>query len=125
CHRLSYFLHSGKDPGILHVLHNCDNPSCVRPSHLFVGTHLNNMEDKGRKGRQAKGATHGARQHLERWKRGVDHPNARLSDAQVQEARRVYAEGRTSQSALAKSLGIAQSSLSMILRGKNRALASI
>ncbi len=37
------------------VLHRCDNPSCVRPSHLFMGTNRDNVEDMLRKGRQPRG----------------------------------------------------------------------
>lgn len=43
-HRVSWLLTHG-DPGEAHVLHRCDNPGCVRPDHLFLGTHQDNIED--------------------------------------------------------------------------------
>jgi ribosomal protein L31E len=52
-HRLSYLTFVGKIPNNLHVLHNCDNPACVNPKHLFLGTHQDNMNDKVNKNRQA------------------------------------------------------------------------
>lgn len=52
-HRISYVIHFGEIPNDLHVLHKCDNPPCVNPNHLFLGTHKQNMEDKSRKGRCA------------------------------------------------------------------------
>jgi hypothetical protein len=54
-HRLSYLAFVGEIPNNLHVLHNCDNPSCVNPKHLFLGTNQDNVNDKVNKNRQAKG----------------------------------------------------------------------
>lgn len=61
-HRMSYLLYKGA-LGDKQVLHTCDNPTCVNPEHLFLGTHKENMRDKEDKGRgnrtPVKGEAHG------------------------------------------------------------------
>lgn len=72
-HRVSWILRHG-DPGKLLVCHRCDNPSCVRPDHLFLGTNLDNIRDRDAKGRG-------------RSLYGENHPGAILRDADVLEIR--------------------------------------
>ncbi|WP_171935781.1 HNH endonuclease signature motif containing protein [Escherichia coli] len=58
-HRLAYELANGPIPDGYVVRHKCDNPSCINPSHLEVGTQAENIKDKVTRGRQASGCSIG------------------------------------------------------------------
>lgn len=65
-HRVAWELTIGPIPPGLFVLHHCDNMPCVRPSHLWLGTQLDNMADKAQKGRAATGLRNGSHTRPER-----------------------------------------------------------
>lgn len=58
-HRISYQLFVGTPDPALDVMHSCDNPGCVNPKHLSLGTRVDNMQDCKKKGRNTPGEKHG------------------------------------------------------------------
>lgn len=107
-HRFSWELHFGVIPDGLHVLHRCDRPRCVNPSHLFLGTHQDNMDDKMSKGRHVV-------------LKGSRNPIAKLSEEQVLEIKRRY-RGRCRRNGaipLAKEFGVSCHAIDAIVSGRN------
>jgi hypothetical protein len=91
-HRLAFFLHNGTLNETAVICHSCDNPLCVNPAHLFAGTPAENMADCVRKGRQARGPSHKG-PNLEQRLRGSACYNAKVSEEDVREIRRLRTEG--------------------------------
>lgn len=97
--RFSYELNVGPIPPKMHVLHKCDDPRCVNPKHLFLGSNRANVDDKLRKQRQARGERSGV---------------ARLTEEQV---RQIILDGRSHRD-IARSHGIGKSTVGAIKTGK-------
>lgn len=95
--RVSYFLFHGFIPPNLFVLHECDNPSCVRPSHLSVGTNADNMHHMTLRKRHIfyrhPEITEANRKKATESVRGIANPWCKLTETQVLEIRRRYASG--------------------------------
>lgn len=107
-HRWVYENVVGPIPEGMEVCHTCDNPSCVRPSHLFAGTHSDNIRDA-----YAKGRAHGnTRNHVT----GERHHAAKLTAPQIAEIRSRAAEG---QSKLAREFGVSHTAIHKIVHGSN------
>jgi len=101
-HRVAWTIYRGEIPNGLHVLHTCDTPLCVNPSHLFLGTHRDNMRDMFSKGRRDTA-------------RGFRNGNAKLTDLQVHEIRSSVG----SQRKIAARFKISQTTVGVIKRRKN------
>ncbi len=117
-HRFSWELHFGPIPDGKIVCHHCDNPACVRPDHLFLGTAQDNKDDCVAKGRQATGDRNGSRIHPERLARGEDHGRAKLTEEDVREIRALLASG-DSKSDLGRRFGVTHGMIRHIAAGRS------
>ncbi len=106
-HRFSWHLHSGSIPKGLCVLHHCDNPLCVRPLHLFLGTKMDNREDSKSKDRHNRGERNGS---------------ATLTNTQIKEIRSRYrsgwGQGSHSAIAIARDYNVSRELVYFIIRRK-------
>lgn len=105
-HRFSWELAHGRPvPAGLFVCHSCDNPPCVNPAHLWIGTHTDNMRDMVEKGR-----LHGGR-----GVRGNRNPRARLTSGDVEIIREM--KGALSPHDIAARFGVGRSHVLKIQNG--------
>ncbi len=82
-HKLSWIFSFGEIPKGLQVLHTCDNPRCVNPLHLFLGTQNDNMKDMVKKGRHSRGSRNGMAKLNEDLVRSIYHdPRGRVELSQ-------------------------------------------
>lgn len=104
-HRVAWELHNGPIPDLAVIRHKCDNPMCVNPDHLEIGTNVDNVADRHERNRDARGSRQGL---------------AKLTDAK---ARRIFADTRT-QDVIAAEYGVHQSQVSNIKRRRTWAHAT-
>lgn len=105
-HRMSWVFHFGAIPETTCVLHRCDNPPCIRPDHLFLGTNQDNADDKMSKGRQSRA-------------RGENSGMAKLDEIEVGWIKRIHATGLLSYLAIGKMFGVDHTTIRKIVSGKS------
>jgi len=102
-HRIAWILVHGPVPEGQCVLHHCDNPICCRDEHHFLGSRTDNSRDMVSK-----------RRHVH----GAEHPAAKLTEAEVVEARTAFATGLFTVAALATEYGVHVTGMGRLLTGK-------
>ena len=95
-HRVAWAIVYGTVPEGMFVLHKCDNPPCVNPNHLYAGTQKDNARDAIERGRFTYAVS----------PCGIDHPGAKLTEADVIQIRRLAEQGCYSQKSIGGWFGI-------------------
>jgi hypothetical protein len=106
-HRYSYEYEYGSIPVGRFVLHTCDIPLCVRPSHLYSGTHKDNMRDMLERGH-----------HKHPSQRGELNSRAKITMKDAEDIRRDYATGKATHRSLGVKYGIDHTSICRIVNGR-------
>lgn len=104
-HRFSYELFINKIPHDKLVCHECDNPSCVNPEHLFLGTNQDNMDDMKKKNRAPNN-------------KGTNNPNAKLNKLKAVQIRKLYKTGEYLIKDLAERFSINRNRISKVISNK-------
>lgn len=103
-HRAIWMIINGSIPEGMYICHHCDNPLCVNPKHLFLGTPYDNNHDMIDKGRYV-------------CLSGEDAPGTKLTKEEVEEIKRMYIPRKVTQSYLAKLFGVTQANIYAIVNG--------
>lgn len=104
-HRVAFIIATGIDPTGKMVCHKCDNPPCCNPSHLFLGTCRDNVQDMIQKGRR-------------RIYEGIGHHSAKLSPEIAREIRHKSKNGTATRRGMAQFYGVNRATIDKILSGK-------
>lgn len=104
-HRYSWMINYGDIPKNFLVCHKCDNPPCINPKHLFLGTHKDNVNDMISKGRRI-------------YQKGEERYNSKLTWVKVSEIRTLVKTTDLSQSKIAKLYNISEALVSGIVNNK-------
>jgi hypothetical protein len=103
--RIAYYIYFGEDPSDRLCCHRCDTPSCTNPSHLFLGTVMDNNRDKISKGRDVN-------------LKGEKHPMAKMTEKMVSDIRHRYASGESA-TKISNELNIGLSTITRAITYKN------
>lgn len=109
-HVASWILHYGQIPGGLFVLHHCDNPPCVRPDHLWLGTIKDNVDDSIAKGRSSPPPIND--------NRGERHGMHKLTELAVIQIRELYQPGIVRQQDIADMFGVSRRCVAMVIHNQ-------
>jgi len=107
-HRVAWEINIGVIPEGACVCHTCDNPSCVNPNHLFLGTHVDNMRDMSNKGRANRKPIN----------QGEDQHKSKLTKGMVKMIRKYYKAGGCTQAWLALVYGVTQGNVASVINYK-------
>lgn len=110
-HRYSYELHNGEIPKGMYVCHKCDNPSCVNPKHLFLGTQKENMQDASKKKR----CVHPEETICFGEKNG----NSKLTDEEIKKIKSAYKPYKITHKQLSKQFNVSEPTIKNILARKS------
>ena len=113
-HRAALALAIGEIPPGMYACHDCDNPPCVNPEHLHVGTHADNMREAAERGRARN-----------RPRYGLDHHAAKVEPREVAAAVARYLAGGFTQAEIAHEIGVAKETFGSWVRGETRPDAGV
>ena len=117
-HREVWAAKNGEIPEGKEICHTCDNPSCINPNHLWAGTHLENMQDRSAKGRQARpfGNTYSKGKSINR---GSKHGLSKFTEEQVKAIKSSLSVNKTwgNVVALAAEYGVSSTAINHIRAG--------